>query len=317
MAGKLLTDSEILEAFKNGNIKCPELNFNDVQLGDKSCPIQPSSLDLHIGEIFVPPAKKFDMTPKWPWQKVPQNKPPARKGTSLAPGHSAIIVTKETIELSKRVSAFGFPPAHLSSSALLMTNPGHVDPGYKGKLSFTVINLGREDIQLDVDTIIVTLLIFMFEEEVSFGYGDLKSNIPTPKTTDDERMSSKLNALSPDFGNYSSRMASEALRAVEVHSVRLGWAQLIVPALAGAATAAFIWFSSLFPNISAVASDKEVETKIATVTTALTKTTAGLEQQLSDLSQRLKQLETGTNILDFDEQLDALRDEIKRIQNDG
>jgi deoxycytidine triphosphate deaminase len=317
MAGKLLTDSEILEAFKNGNIKCPELNFNNVQLGDKSCPIQPSSLDLHIGEIFVPPAKKFDMTPKWPWQKVPQNKPPARKGTSLAPGHSAIIVTKETIELSKRVSAFGFPPAHLSSSALLMTNPGHVDPGYKGKLSFTVINLGREDIQLDVDTIIVTLLIFMFEEEVSFGYGDLKSNIPTPKTTDDERMSSKLNALSPDFGNYSSRMASEALRAVEVHSVRLGWAQLIVPALAGAATAAFIWFSSLFPNISAVASDKEVETKIATVTTALTKTTAGLEQQLSDLSQRLKQLETGTNILDFDEQLDALRDEIKRIQNDG
>lgn len=301
MAGQLLTNSEILKAIEADEIKVTHFQKDKINLEEKASQIQPSSLDLHVGEIFIPPAEKFDIAKIIAGSK---NTPKPRRGTPLAPGHSAIIVTKEDITLAKNISAFGFPPAHLSSSALLMTNPGHVDPGYSGKLSFTVINLGREDIQIDVDMIIVTLLIFKFEKAVEKGYDELTPT-PTTTATADERMASKLNALSPDFGNYSARMSAEALDAVKSHSVSLERARLYIPALTGAVTAAIIWLSSLFPTIDALTSDKE-----------LNAAKDSLQQELTELSVRISELEEDSGVFEFDSRLDALRKDIESLKAD-
>jgi dCTP deaminase len=112
--------------------------------------VQPCSIDLHIGDIFQPGIKSGKAgsagTPK--------------SELVLRTGQTAIVATQESIHLPGDYAGFGFPPSHISSRALLMTNPGHIDPGYSGKLQFTVINMGREDYVLRRKDLIVTLLIF-------------------------------------------------------------------------------------------------------------------------------------------------------------
>lgn len=105
---------------------------------------------LHIGEILVPEA--IDGSAGSPTQ------PKSRH--SLKPGEVAVIVSRETLDLPAHLSAFGFPPPKVSSFGCFMTNPGHVDPGYKGPLRFTLINLGRDDFVLvEGDPIFVLLVV--------------------------------------------------------------------------------------------------------------------------------------------------------------
>src|SRR5580658_9219122 len=105
---------------------------------DKDSPVQPSSIDLHIGSILLP-GTKLGMDGS-------EERPLSTR--SLGPGETAIITTLETLNLPSNVAAIGFPPSSVSKQGLLMTNPGHVDPGYVGPMHFTVINMGREEFSL-------------------------------------------------------------------------------------------------------------------------------------------------------------------------
>src|SRR5687768_6762724 len=97
----------------------------------KDDPIQASSIDLHIGKIFVPGEYESDGGPAW------------KKMLSLTHGRTAVLETMEELRVPNEYAAIGFPPSHVSSKGLLMTNPGHVDPGYSGSMRFTVINMAK------------------------------------------------------------------------------------------------------------------------------------------------------------------------------
>src|SRR5439155_1078559 len=129
----------------------------------KTLQIQPSSLDLTVGAIFRPEVtlgKKGSLSqPLDSWE--------------LRPGRTAIVQTKEELHLPDNICAVGFPPAHVSGRGILMTNPGHVDPGYVGRLSFTVINMGRDKFLLSPGLAIVTLLLFQLTERPRYTYSDL------------------------------------------------------------------------------------------------------------------------------------------------
>src|SRR5437016_2765094 len=81
--------------------------------------VQPSSLDLHVGDIIVPGVARC--------QPGSVQKP--RASYVLATGETVVVVTRETITMPSKVAAFGFPPTRISNRAVLMTNPGHIDPG--------------------------------------------------------------------------------------------------------------------------------------------------------------------------------------------
>lgn len=123
--------------------------------------VQPSSIDLHIGEICQPGIE------------------PGALGSATTPksrlilkiGQTAIVSTKEKINMPSDYAGFGFPPSGVSSRALLMTNPGHIDPGYRGRLQFTVINMGKENYELKQGDDIVTLLIFRLSTPAQRDYG--------------------------------------------------------------------------------------------------------------------------------------------------
>jgi deoxycytidine triphosphate deaminase len=112
---KLLTDNEYSQN------PCPVTNS-----AIKNEQIKPASLNLTIGEIFVPGAAKAELGGV-------DN--PITNHFPLEQGATVVIRTAEIVRLIDNRSAIAFPPSHVSLKGLLMTNPGHVDPGYVGPLS--------------------------------------------------------------------------------------------------------------------------------------------------------------------------------------
>jgi dCTP deaminase len=181
---KLLKDDQ-LKAFYAGETPviagAPKL----IDWTSAASPVQPSSIDLRIGKISVP-SERTSQTP----DKVTSGR------YHLSPGQTAIVTTVECLHMPSNLAAIGFPPAHISVQGLLMTNPGHIDPGYDGPLHFTVINMSRDSIELRIDDAIVTLLFFELEEAVSADYRTRR-----PEAAPDP----DVNRLSRDFLNVSIR----------------------------------------------------------------------------------------------------------------
>ena len=113
--------------------------------------VQPASLDLSMGEIYIPPEDNQLIKP--------DEELDPHSELTLKPGQTAIVTTLEAIRLPSHIAAFGFPPTTVSAKAILMTNPGHMDPGFSGHLAFTLINMGREDYPLVEGRKLVSLLL--------------------------------------------------------------------------------------------------------------------------------------------------------------
>lgn len=173
---------------------------------DKDSPIQPSSLDLHIGRIYLPGTKKDDSggveNPKD--QHV------------LQQGQTAVVVTLEELMLPNNIAGIGFPPARVSIQGILMTNPGHVDPGYEGPMHFTIINMGKENYVLRKGDDIVTMLLFDLSDAAEKDWLERR---------DGKRASSlsqeTLNKLCSDFMDVSSRAEEKAKEQVKKAELRV------------------------------------------------------------------------------------------------
>lgn len=170
--------------------------------GKRSSKIQPASLDLTIGQIYVP-GRMAD--------KLGGINNPYRKSLALEQGHTAFVVTKEELDIPNDVAAIGFPPSSVSRDGLLMTNPGHVDPGYKGHMSFTVINMGRKPYELQVGARIVTLIFMSMNRSASVPFGRLHPIPVTPPPPVDEEV---LERLSADFMDIEERAKTIANQSV-------------------------------------------------------------------------------------------------------
>jgi dCTP deaminase len=118
------------------------------------------------------------------------------------------VQTKEELDLPRDLAAIGFPPSsEVSSRGLLTTNPGHVDPGYRGRLKFTVINMGRESFHLKRGDIIVTLLFFRLDQSPKKSYPERNPTIKGGVTEE------QLSRLAKDFLDFQSRAEGAAKKA--------------------------------------------------------------------------------------------------------
>ncbi|MEX2381623.1 MAG: hypothetical protein WD490_04515 [Opitutales bacterium] len=109
-------------------------------------PVQPCSIDLHVGEIYLQ-------------TDADKNLPP-RKEFDLPPGHSAVVTTHEVLEMPADLGAVAFPLGGRGQRGVLMMNPGHIDPGYEGKLWFSLINLSRENFRISQGDRVATVLFW-------------------------------------------------------------------------------------------------------------------------------------------------------------
>jgi dCTP deaminase len=188
----------------------PLVSATRPEIGIWNSKIQPASLDVAIGRILLPIEE--DDT------RLPQSE----TSVSLNQGETAVVETLEFFNVPRTIAAIGFPPAHVSRDGLLMTNPGHIDPGFKGRLTFTVINVGKKPIQLVAGKPICTLLFFSIRApEYAYDQLDTTGKPETPSE------SSLLRKLSKDFLEFDSRIKTAVARDVTR-------AQVITPIIAGA-----------------------------------------------------------------------------------
>jgi len=217
---KLLTDVEIKQRIDT----LTPLLITDVSTDDwqsKQSSIQPCSVDLHIGRIQIP-----SETGQEPVQEI------STPGDDhvLATGQTAVLTTIETLNMPANVAGIGFPPSSVSIKGLLMTNPGHVDPGYKGPMHFTVINMGRLPYTLQVGARICTLLLFELDSDVQTDWWH-RSGLPvyiSPSTGRSAGLGEKeVNRLAKDFVDVERRAKKIAKDAV----TKARWTAVVIAAL--------------------------------------------------------------------------------------
>ncbi len=231
----------------------------------KDSPVQASSIDLHVGNIYVPGKKQGEIGGA-------QN---PKIDHELYTGETAVVTTKERLHLPGDVAGFGFPPSRVSFKGLLMTNPGHVDPGYEGFMRFTVINMAREVYRLRRDDAIVTLLLFRMNAAAHSNWAQRHpegSNLPGQPA---------INRLSEDFVDVEKR-AKKIARAqgVKVSAFVAGSLTLITAFLG------LVSSGHLFRNADIDSLKKRQETVEYDLTHRV-----DVERKLLDFDNRLKELE--------------------------
>jgi len=196
-------------------------------VGSWNSRIQPCSIDLSIGNVYLPLSDDE--------QRVLSRSP----GIALSQGETAVVETLEYLRVPRTMAGIGFPPSSVSLQGVLMTNPGHIDPGFSGRLKFTVINMGKEPYELKSGQPICTVLFFAITAPDA-AYDQLNTT-GMPPSLPLERL---LRRLSRDFLNFTKRISDGVAKEVGKLDLRLKIAQVIVPIVTAILTAAAtLWFT--------------------------------------------------------------------------
>lgn len=176
----------------------------------KKSSIQPCSIDLHIGEMYIPEKKDNQCGGKLN---------PNKDEFNLKPGGSLLVRIEENMKLPDDIGGICYAPARYSLKGMLIVNIGHIDPGYEGKLHFTVINLGKENLTLRKGDIISTLLLFKLSHSTyPFGSEELV-------TIKNKKISKSVNENLPrlastfmNFENTTSDMVKSSIRTSAIYT---------------------------------------------------------------------------------------------------
>jgi deoxycytidine triphosphate deaminase len=140
----ILTYDDIVEELKQGR-----LITNGIVGNVEAC-----SYDLRVGTIFR--------------EGLPING--AQGQAILQPGDIVSLFTLEELDLPPNVAATAFAINAMSSQGILVLNPGHIDPGFKGPLTVRAINLRATSKPIDLGTRIFTVVFERFAKPTSRPY---------------------------------------------------------------------------------------------------------------------------------------------------
>jgi dCTP deaminase len=238
--------------------------------GSKSA-IQACSLDLTIGEIFVPEVDE---------DKLGSSANPLKE-LSLSQGATAVIRTWESVSLPDDVGGIAFPPANVSVNGLLVTNPGHVDPGYSGSLHLTVINMGRKPFHLKKGERIARLLLFRLDQAPKQSYRQRRTETGSPVITDE-----LLSRLSSDFVDVTARADASADK--RIRTAQLGIA-IWVPLLAAITGSLLTMAVNKFTGVELQDMNKKIDVVAAKVDALGGHVDLeGIQKQIDDIKGRIK-----------------------------
>jgi deoxycytidine triphosphate deaminase len=119
---------------------------NDLILNHEPSRIQPASYDLVIGTIFRDK------------QIINASHARAKDPIEIAPGEVVTMLSLEELKLPNNICATAYAMNGQSSEGLLVLNPGHVDPGFKGPLTIVALNLRKVPIALQLGEPIFTVV---------------------------------------------------------------------------------------------------------------------------------------------------------------
>jgi deoxycytidine triphosphate deaminase len=174
-------------------------------LTETNCPIRPASIDLTVGKIYIPP-------------RIDDHRVRVEEDFyDLKPGAAVLVETGERLKLPSDLAGLMFPKSgDFAMKGILVTNFGHVDPGYDGPLRYTIMNLGSSDFRLTVGQKIACLILFRLTTGAN------------PSWKDGHRSSTRAHArvLNREFLNLTDRIDKTVIKAVS-HRDRLAlWGPL-------------------------------------------------------------------------------------------
>lgn len=205
----ILVDREISSRIASSSLAS---NVDPTDNKAKNSPIQAASLDLTIGEIYIPGTE----------DEKPGGVKNALTDTTLGQGHTAVIRTREILTVSNDLAAIAFPPASMSLKGLLTTNPGHIDPGYKGALHLTVINMGKAPIALKAgERIMRVLFIDLNGKQPDTPYGDRNPSSAASNTITSDLLTRRLSEDFLDIERRAKQIAKSTVRSAQI------WAAVI------------------------------------------------------------------------------------------
>jgi len=123
----------------------------------KNC-LQACSYDLRIGTIFRD------------GQIINDSHSEANKQFIINPGEIISIFTWEELDLPNNVMATAFAINKQSSRGLLVLNPGHIDPGFKGCLTVKAINLRKVPLTISRGAEIFTVVFQTLPKSTTSPY---------------------------------------------------------------------------------------------------------------------------------------------------
>jgi hypothetical protein len=142
-----------------------------------------------------------------------------------------------------------------------MTNPGHVDPGYAGRLRFTVINVGKEDIPLRRGDVIVTLLVIQLQGNSTQNWRQRHANIARSVGPSQE----EVDRLSLDFLDVQGRATTAANAAVANAEFIAKWKVAIISAAIPVLVALIGGFFAVWQPLQQTKKDIEVINKVLAI----------------------------------------------------
>jgi dCTP deaminase len=291
---RLLVNDEIRAALRPVGVALAYVMEGDPPVPTEltSADIRSTSLELTIGEIFIPGSAENDLGGS--------NRP--KSAHNLDQGHTAVVRTREWLQMGARRAAVAFPPAHVSLQGLLMTNPGHVDTGYNGPLHCTVINMGHESYPLKRGERIMRALFFELDDNAQGVPGTGRAAATAnPITTE------LLTRLSIDFVDVEKRAKSIADSAISTAT----WRATLIAALIPIGLALLTYLATLYSSPLQTIKDDIVKLR-SDVTSAATKLEE--KQDYYTLDTKLSTLKTEFTKADkFDGRLKTLEDRVNSL----
>jgi dCTP deaminase len=124
--------------------------------------------------------------------------------TIIKEGGVVLVLTAEKMNLSSDLMGLVTPKSGgMAERGILITNTGHVDPGYKGNLRFVVINMGHEPFCLRVNDVIAKLMLYQLNQPANPDWSAMHSPIPVPTAQ-------SARSLGYDFLNIETRASQIA-----------------------------------------------------------------------------------------------------------
>lgn len=153
--------------------------------------LEAASIRLRVGTIFQ---LDRDIDDKNKLIKQPGD-------TIIKEGGVVLVLTAEEIDFDANIAGIMTPKSGgMAERGILITNTGHVDPGYKGFLRFVVINMGHEPFCLRKGDIIAKLMMFKLAISAKPTWSDMHDPISAPD-------SQSVRPLGYDFLNIERRAA--------------------------------------------------------------------------------------------------------------
>lgn len=199
---------------------------------DGSGPLEACAIKLRVGRIL-------QMSPGEPAlaRMLEHN------SASLKQGEMTFVLTEEVITLPSDIGAFMFSKSGgISERGILITNTGHVDPGYKGKLRFAVINMGNDLFTIRTGDYLVKIIFFKLGRPCDPDWGHMHSPLSEPTEKD-------LRPLGREFAAFAERSREIAKKIVDERFFSVGYFTLFGSTAASIVVAFFSVFIAYFALI--------------------------------------------------------------------